>query len=397
MITFIFLDILYLIFPLLLYFIYFIYSNTTFTEEKKIFFDLSIISSLYLFYKFGNINIYTVFLANIPLLLALYKRRYFSIVVVGISICFILSNVYNLNVIIFICEYIFITLVTLFSKNKIHNTFYFTYLLFKIINTYILGNFDIYMLLIFILSYVCFYSIIYTMDKLSNVIKMHLSLKEINKEKKLYESLFKITHEIKNPLAVCKGYLDMFDINNKVKANKYVGIINQEVERTLLILKDFSDVSKLKIEKMPLDINMLLQDISDEAKMIFNKNIKFDYSIKNNEVYIDGDYNRLKQVLVNVIKNAKEAVNKSGKVTLKTSIKNNNFIITITDTGSGMDKDTIKKIGTPFYTTKKNGTGLGVCFSKEIIERHNGEIKYYSTLGKGTKVEITLPIKKTSI
>ena len=128
MITFIFLDILYLIFPLLLYFIYFIYSNTTFTEEKKIFFDLSIISSLYLFYKFGNINIYTVFLANIPLLLALYKRRYFSIVVVGISICFILSNVYNLNVIIFICEYIFITLVTLFSKNKIHNTFYFTYL-----------------------------------------------------------------------------------------------------------------------------------------------------------------------------------------------------------------------------------------------------------------------------
>ena len=70
--------------------------------------------------------------------------------------------------------------------------------------------------------------------------------------------------------------------------------------------------------------------------------------------------------------------------------------ITIKDNGVGMDKETSKKIGTAFYTTKKNGTGLGVCFSREIVEKHNGTIEYFSKQGKGTMVKIILPINKTS-
>ena len=72
------------------------------------------------------------------------------------------------------------------------------------------------------------------------------------------------------------------------------------------------------------------------------------------------------------------------------------YIITIKDNGVGMDKETSKKIGTAFYTTKKNGTGLGVCFSREIVEKHNGTIEYFSKQGKGTMVKIILPINKTS-
>ena len=66
----------------------------------------------------------------------------------------------------------------------------------------------------------------------------------------------------------------------------------------------------------------------------------------------------------------------------------------ISDNGIGMDKSTKDKIGTAFYTTKSNGTGLGVCFSKEIIEKHKGTMKYISKKGYGTTVKITLPIKK---
>ena len=188
----------------------------------------------------------------------------------------------------------------------------------------------------------------------------------------------------------------MFDINNPAKANRYIGIINQEIDRTLLLLQDFSNVSKLNIEKNPMEINMLLEDVCDEAGLILKNDIKFKSSIGNYEVYIKGDYNRLKQVLINVIKNAKEAIDNNGLVELKAKAFKNKYIITIKDNGVGMDKETSNKIGTAFYTTKKNGTGLGVCFSKEIIEKHDGTMEYISKQGKGTMVKITLPIEKAS-
>ncbi len=242
--------------------------------------------------------------------------------------------------------------------------------------------------------YLVFYAIIKFYDKVSKVVELYSSLEEITKEKKLYESLFKITHEIKNPLAVCKGYLDMFDVNNPAKASRYAGIIDQEIDRTLLLLKDFSNVSKLNIDKEKMEVGMLLDDVCDEADLILDNNIKFISVIKDDDVYIEADYNRIKQVLINVIKNSKEAITSKGKIVLKTYKKKCNYVMEISDNGIGMDKSTKDKIGTAFYTTKSNGTGLGVCFSKEIIEKHKGTMKYTSKKGYGTTVKITLPIKK---
>lgn len=278
-----------------------------------------------------------------------------------------------------ICKVVFGVLIAIFIPNKV-------------LNIDILG----YAFIVWIVMYFLFAFIILFYNKIETIVKMYSSLEEITKEKKLYESLFKITHEIKNPLAVCKGYLDMFDINNPAKANRYVSIINQEIDRTLLLLKDFSNVSKLNIDKIIMDVNMLLEDVCDESRMILKNNIKFKYKNHDEEVYINGDYNRLKQVLLNVIKNAKESIKEKGIVELNTKIVKNKFIITVKDNGIGMDKETIKNIGTAFYTTKKNGTGLGVCFSKEIIEKHGGTIEYFSKKGKGTTVRITLIINKTS-
>ena len=226
---------------------------------------------------------------------------------------------------------------------------------------------------------------------------MYYSLESITKKKKLYESLFKITHEIKNPLAVCKGYLEMFDINNPKKANKYVNIINQEIDRTLLLLKDFSDVSKIHVEKNSMDITMLVEDVCDEASLAFNNNIKFKSNVPEDEIMINGDYNRLKQVLINLVKNARESIEDKGLVFLEAKVIGKYYCIYIRDNGVGMDKETSNKIGTAFYTTKKNGTGLGVCLSREIIERHNGSIAYFSKLKKGTTVKIMIPLNKASV
>ena len=402
MITSVFLNMMCLLFPFCCYFIYLIYSKAIYEKEKLIFLDLALFSSFYLCNRFGVLNSDLCFLINVPLLISICKKRLFPTILLSIGCAFVSSNIYEVNVLIILMEYLIIIMLCYLSKYKTFNIFLVVKLIYTIFIMIILPSKIICfhnmgrMVIIGIVMYLTFYLVILFYEKIDTIVKMYSSLREITKEKQLYESLFKITHEIKNPLAVCKGYLEMFDINNAAKANRYVGIINQEIDRTLLLLKDFSDVSKLNIEKNIMEVNMLLEDVCDESKMIFKSNMKFKYNISDDEVYINGDYNRLKQVLINVIKNAKEAIGENGIVSLKTKTFKNKYIITIKDNGIGIDKETAKKIGTAFYTTKKNGTGLGVCFSKEIIEKHGGTMEYISKEKKGTTVKIILPINKTS-
>ncbi len=398
MVVSVFLNIIYLVFPLMSYFLYLVYSKVRFEEEKFLFLDLAIFSSYYICSRFGDIPAMYAFLINIPLLLALYKKRIVPSFVLSLCIAVFLSEIYNVSMYFLIFEYMVIFIFSFFNKYKTINVFLVFKILFGIISLflipdYIIGfNSVIYVITLLIVMYVVFCFIILFYTKAESIVNMYYSLYGITKEKKLYESLFKITHEIKNPLAVCKGYLDMFDIKNPKKANKYVNIINQEIDRTLMLLKDFSDISKIKIEKNIMDITMLMEDVCDEVLLAFNTNVKFKYDFFDDEVLVDGDYNRLKQVLINLVKNAKESIKDSGMVILEGKIVNKNYVINIRDNGIGMDSETIKKIGTAFYTTKKNGTGLGVCLSKEIIERHGGTVTYFSKETKGTTVRVTIPI-----
>lgn len=402
MITSVFLNLIYLFFPLLCYFMYLIYSKVTYEKEKKLFFGLALFSSYYLCSRFGSRNWIAFFFINIPLILSLYKKNLTLSIALSICLSVLLSDVYGINIVIFLLQYLLILLVrylTHYNVLKIcifFQTIFGMMVIFRLDKVFNISTY-IHFILYCLLMYVLMIFLLSLYKKMETIINMYHSLKDITKEKTLYQSLFKITHEIKNPLAVCKGYLDMFDIKNPSKANKYISIINQEIDRTLVLLKDFSDVSKIKVEKNLMDINMLIEDVCDESKLIFKNNIEFKYVLDEDEIMIYGDYNRLKQVLINVIKNAKEAIKDTGKVILQSKKHKGYFIITIKDTGMGMSKETKEKIGTPFYTTKKNGTGLGVCFSKEIIQMHNGTMKYYSKEEKGTVVVITLPIKNTSI
>ena len=398
MLSSIFLNILLISFPFFLYFIYLVYSRVITENEKILFLDLTILSSFYLSIKFGDFSAYYSLLINIPLFIALYLRRDVPIIILSILVSYHLSNIFGINFYILFIKYILIFTFSKLSKKNIKILYIsVTFIFLVLIIIFNIYKFDNYLFipLYIILCYLLFLLIDYIYDKFKNIKNSYETLDKILKEKKLYESLFKITHEIKNPLAVCKGYLDMFDINNKSKSNRYINIINQEIDRTLLLLNDFSKACKLEIDPMIMDINMLLSDVCDEAKLLLN-NIKFDYKLYDEEIYIYGDYNRLKQVFINIIKNAKEAISENGKIEFYSKINKNNIIIYIKDNGIGIKEDELDKIGTAFYTTKKNGTGLGVCFSKEIIEKHNGSIKYTSN-GIGTIVKVSLPIKKTSI
>ena len=221
----------------------------------------------------------------------------------------------------------------------------------------------------------------------------YYNLLPIEKDKKIKDALFKLTHEIKNPLAVCKGYIDMIDLNKEEKALKYINIMKQEINRSLNIISDFVEYNKIKVVKEQIDLNCLLDDVYDSFKILMtNKKIKLEYKNRNDqEIYFNGDYERLKQVIINILKNACEACTENGKIEISSNLYKNYLDILIEDNGIGMDEETLKNIKEMFYTTKQNGTGLGVALSNEIIKSHNGELLFTSELNKGTKVTIRLP------
>ena len=153
------------------------------------------------------------------------------------------------------------------------------------------------------------------------------------------------------------------------------------------------DFTKIKIDKDIIDVNLLLEDVSDEMKLLINNyHINFNCRVSSDEVFIMGDYNRLKQVFINLIKNSYEAIVGDGSISIVTHVLKNVFYVEICDSGCGMDDETLSRIKEMFYTTKLRGTGIGVSLSNEIVKAHNGSINYSSKLGIGTKVVVKLPV-----
>ena len=232
-------------------------------------------------------------------------------------------------------------------------------------------------------------------ETIKNILKTNLTIKELTKEKEIRLSLFKITHEIKNPIAVCKGYLDMINVHDEKQVEKYIPIIKGEIQRLLSLLQDFLLINKSNLDLDIMDFNMLIEDTIDKLNPILDNNkIKLDLNIIDDEIFINGDYNRLSQVLLNILKNSIEAIPKTreGIIKLYSIIKNNKYIITIEDNGEGMTDEVLSKMKEPFYTTKKRGSGLGMSLIYEIVEAHNGKVNYESEYGKGTKVILEIPI-----
>lgn len=388
------LDIILILFPILIYLVYLESNKNINKNTKKMMLNLSIISSLVLIIKFNNNNYITInYLVVSTLILISYLKD--SYILANILVLITLY-IYNINTIFFI-PYIFLILIYILKKIIKFSDYIFIdiFMLLESISLLITKKVTIQNIFIFLSIYLIIH-IIYLLYKQSeNIIKYHLNYKELQKEKKIRLSLFKITHEIKNPIAVCKGYLDMLNINNEEQIRKYIPIIKSEIERLLGLLQDFMLVNQDNVELDIMDINLLLEEVINKLKpMLEEKNIKFEKKLIDDEIYINGDYKRLSQVFINLIKNSIEAIpnEKRGLISIKNNINKNNLNIIIEDNGVGINKKIISKIKTPFYTTKVKGTGLGVSLSNEIIKAHKGNLKYYSEEGKYTKTIIDLPL-----
>ena len=228
-----------------------------------------------------------------------------------------------------------------------------------------------------------------------NFTDLSYMLDELEKEKEVKESLFHLNHEVKNPLAVVNGYLQMINkTNDKDKQKKYLDIIKSEIKRTITIINDYTELGRIKkLNFEPLDLSLIIEEIKEILTPILkSKNSMIHYDSKD-ELYILGDYDRLKQVFLNLIKNSIEAKNKDYLIIdIKVKKTKVNYKVSIIDNGIGMTKEDLKHLTESFYTTKKKGTGIGTTFVKKVIEMHQGKIEFKSKEKEGTTAIVTLPI-----
>lgn len=391
------------VFPILVYTFFIVYEENMKLEKSNIMLKISLFISMYLalyFKKYVGLN-YQISCLILPIILSyLYNEGKVALILstlLCLHSCFSLNyNIYT-SIIFFLLLYL---AYKKYSKSNMSSKFLINssivlMLIYFVANLIISYN-DIVMLdeiISLIMHSLIIYAINYGINESKNIISLHMNLKEFEKEKNIKLNLFKITHEIKNPLTVVNGYLSMFDVTDIEKSKRYISILKNEVNRTLNLLSDFMEFTKIKVVKKECNFNDLISDVKEVLIPFFvKKNVSYSFCVQNN-IIVNMDYNRIKQVIINVIKNAVEACRESnGMVTTTAFTEEDYLIIVVKDNGIGMDKFVLDNILVPFYTTKDNGTGLGVSLSKEILEAHGGTINYDSVKEKYTTCKITIPL-----
>lgn len=222
---------------------------------------------------------------------------------------------------------------------------------------------------------------------------------EIQKSERLAalgQLVAEITHEIKNPLVMIGGFArQLLKGNLDEKTQTKLNIIVDEVSRLeglLQELREFYLQRTLKLEEV--DINHLLQDVFSLVEYdCKEKQIHLEFNPNKGPVTVEGDREKLKQVFLNLINNSIDAMEKKGRLTVETVLSGGLATITLADDGCGIPERYKEKIFSPFFTTKKHGTGLGLGITKRIIEEHQGSsLTVESEEGKGTVFKITMPV-----
>lgn len=206
-----------------------------------------------------------------------------------------------------------------------------------------------------------------------------------------------VAHEIRNPLTSMKGYTEFLQLD-ETDENKqeYLEIIMDEINRVNEIVEEFLQLAKpqsLILETkniVPIIQNVLSLTEFDARK----KKVKLVWECFHEKILVQCDENRLKQVILNFIKNGMEAMPDGGVIKVITELKEDKVHISIIDTGIGMPPEQLKRLGEPFFTTKKSGNGLGLMISFKIIESHLGNVFVESEVNRGTAFNIVLPMKK---
>lgn len=206
-----------------------------------------------------------------------------------------------------------------------------------------------------------------------------------------------MAHEIRNPLTSIKGFAQLLSEKypNNETLKSYVEIILGEVEQANRVITDFLQLTRPKqpVLKRQSVNNLVKETIEIVGPQGFLNSIEVQYEDTKNLPHCMIDRDQIKQVILNICQNAIEAMPGGGLIIIRTGLltKENEIYVDIQDTGCGIPHDKLENIGVPFFTTKGNGTGLGLCISYAIINNHTGRVEVISKEGEGTRFRFYLP------
>ncbi len=209
----------------------------------------------------------------------------------------------------------------------------------------------------------------------------------------------KVAHELKNPLSAVKGLLGLVAKSPlEEKAKERMDVMQKEVSRMESILRDYLSFSRPleELKPQPVELGVLVDDVLAvlEARAA---SAGVSLSRAPTTWTIIGDPRRLKEALLNLVGNAVESTPRGGSVVVRVnSDEAEGARIEIADTGKGISEADLSRVGTPFFTTRDGGTGLGVVLAKGVVVQHGGTLEYKSEIGRGTRAIVTLPFRPTA-
>lgn len=217
-----------------------------------------------------------------------------------------------------------------------------------------------------------------------------------------------IAHEIKNPLTTVMGFVGLMPGSSREKQEQYAEIMKDELQRISSIVNELLMLAKPQSESMTLlsipDVVISVYELlKPEATL---RNVEFSlqqhFQIMGKSSLLQGRAaeplalgyeHRLKQLLINLIRNAMDALSEKPRlVTVNCVYTDSAAVIEVEDTGIGLQPQTLQRLGEPFFTTKEGGTGLGLFLCQQIIRQHQGNLQFNSKVGNGTIVRVSIPV-----
>jgi signal transduction histidine kinase len=223
---------------------------------------------------------------------------------------------------------------------------------------------------------------------------VHEELRQKEKLAVIGQMAAAIAHEIRNPLSSLRGFTQLQQ-ERYPNTNDYYPIMIQEIDRINSIVNDLMYIGKprvIKFEKASIE-EIIAYTLSITQQQAERQGVTVETIMAGPLQPLNCDEKQLKQVFINLIKNAIESMPEGGRIEIRVKVlEKHKMSVSIQDEGGGIADENILNLGEPFFTTKTDGTGLGLMVTNQIIKDHKGELKIESSIDKGTRVIVSLPI-----
>jgi two-component system sporulation sensor kinase B len=267
-----------------------------------------------------------------------------------------------------------------------------TYIALKISKYFVLT--DAYIFYFIILPPIVVFFAVYLLEMLMDTIQIRSHIVKLEKMEVVSQLAASISHEVRNPLTVVKGFVELLKTPklSQEEKERYIQLVVRELNNAESIINDYLAFAKPASEKeekilIEREIRSVIEIIKPLAHMT---SVTITDSLEQGTVL--GNANHFRQCFLNLIKNGIEAMPNGGELQIVSFIDKNAVTIIIKDNGVGMNKEQINRFGEPYYSCKEKGTGLGSMVALKTIQTMNGKIKIDSVLNKGTTIKVILPV-----